>query len=49
MLDNGEMVETFLDQQTDDAVGVEDEVCAIGVAIADHAGEREREVLARQW
>lgn len=31
------MVETLLDEEADDAVGVEDEVAAVGVFIADHA------------
>lgn len=38
MLDDGKVVETFFDQETDDTVGVEDEVGAIGGFRADHAG-----------
>lgn len=41
MLDNRQVVETFLDQQTNDAVRVEDEVCAIGIGVADHAGQKD--------
>lgn len=32
------MVEAFLDEETNDAVGVEDEVCTAGVFIANHPG-----------
>lgn len=37
VLDDGKMVETFFDEETDDPVGVEDEICAIGGLRADHA------------
>ena len=35
--DDREMIEPFFDQQTYDAIGVEDEVCSVGVLVADHA------------
>ena len=37
MLLYGQVVETFLDKQADDSIGVEDEVGAVGVLVADHA------------
>lgn len=40
MLLNGQVVETFLDEETDYAVGVKDEVGAICVLVADDAVER---------
>lgn len=33
----GQVVETFLDEQADDSVGVKDEVGAVCVLVADHA------------
>lgn len=38
MGDGGEVVEAFLDEEADDAVGVEDEVAAGGGVVADDAG-----------
>lgn len=35
MLDRGEVVETLLDEETDDSVGVEDEVAAVGTLVTD--------------
>lgn len=32
------MVEAFFDKEPNDAVAVEDEVCAAGFVVADHAG-----------
>jgi len=40
--DYGEMVETLFDEETDDAVGVEDEVAAVGVFVADHGEEGDK-------
>lgn len=37
MGDDREMVESFFDEKTDYAIGVEDEVGSFGVFIADHA------------
>jgi hypothetical protein len=37
LLDDGEVVQAFFDKQADDAVAVEDEVCAAGFVVADHA------------
>jgi hypothetical protein len=37
LLFNGKVVETFFYEQTNDAVAVEDEVCAAGLVIANHA------------
>ncbi len=37
MLDRGQVVETLLDQEADDAVGVEDEVASVGVLVTDFA------------
>lgn len=36
--DDGQVVEPFFHEQPDDAVGVEDEVRAVGGFVADHAG-----------
>lgn len=36
MRHDGEMVQALLDEQTNDAIGVEDEVCALGVFVPDH-------------
>jgi hypothetical protein len=43
--DDGEVVQAFFDEEADDAVGVEDEVSAVGAFVTDHAIERP--VLAR--
>lgn len=40
LLNNREMVEAFLDEQANDAVGVKDEVCAVGVAVSDHTAKK---------
>ena len=40
MLLHGQVVQTFLDEQANNAVGVEDEVGAICVLVADDAVER---------
>lgn len=37
VLDGGQVIQTFLDQQANDAVGVEDEVGSLGVLVADDA------------
>lgn len=37
MLDGGEVVEALLDEETDDSVGVEDEVAAVGPLVTDNA------------
>lgn len=37
MLDGGEVVEALLDEETDDSVGIEDEVAAIGPLVTDNA------------
>lgn len=37
MGDDGEVVEPFFDEETDYSVGVEDEICSLGVFISDHA------------
>ncbi len=31
------MIEPFLNQQSNNAIGIENEVCSIGVLISDHA------------
>ena len=36
---NRKVVEAFLDQETNDAVGVENEVGTPGVLVADHAAD----------
>lgn len=36
MFDDGKVVEAFLDEETDYAVGVEDEICSVGVAVSYH-------------
>ena len=40
MLLDGQVVQTLLDEQANDAVGVEDEVGAVCVLVADDATER---------
>ena len=42
LLDDGEVVEAFFDEEPDDAVGVEDKVCAGGALVADHTFEGEK-------
>lgn len=37
MLDGGEVVETLLDKETNNSVGVEDEVAAVGALVTDDA------------
>ena len=37
MLDNGQMVETLLDEKTNDAIRVKDEVSALSVFVSDHS------------
>jgi len=39
MRDDRKMVQALLDEQTDDAIGVEDEVRALGVFVSDHGEE----------
>lgn len=39
MLDDREVVEAFFDEEADDAVGVEDEICAGSAHVADHGEE----------
>lgn len=41
MLLHGQVVQALLDEQANDAVGVEDEVGAVCVLVADDAVERE--------
>jgi hypothetical protein len=41
----GKMVQAFLDQQPNDAVAVEDEVCSACLVIADHPINRVRRVI----
>ena len=45
---DGEVVESFFDEETDYPVGVEDEVCAVGLDIADLAVE-EGVRYCRRW
>lgn len=37
MLYHGQMIETLFNQESDDSIGVEDEVCALRIFVADHA------------
>lgn len=37
LLHDRKMVQAFFDEQADDTVAVEDEVCATGFVVADHA------------
>lgn len=38
VLDDRQVVETLFDKQTNDSIGVEDEVCAVGIAVSNHTG-----------
>ena len=49
MLLNGQVVQALLNEQADDAVGVEDEVGAVRVLVADDAVERKDISVDFDW
>ena len=43
MLHDWQMVQSLLNQQADNAIGVENEVCSIGVLISNHTAVQEHQ------
>lgn len=37
---DGQMIEAFFDEESDNAVRIEDEICAVCILVTDHAGEK---------